>query len=141
MTTPGTRDLVSDVVHAIARAEQVAPEELTPLGDEIDVEALESFLESSHGGGSATFVHGDWRVTVSDTGRITVTGLHGGHGPYVGRCSTCSLEERDVDLQSAQDFFAAHVERGHAVEIVRDEGADVDPGIDGLGSGRKTGTD
>lgn len=139
MTASNVNEFVHRVVSVVAEVEKVPPTHLPPLGDVIDLEALQRFLGSTGTSSAAEFVYLGRNVRVSHDGRITVSEPDRENGPYVGRCNTCGEEKRDVGLKAAQDFFASHANRSHAVEIFRTdkEGSDhsADTGETGDGDG------
>lgn len=58
--------VLTAVVRAVAEAEGLDPLDLTPpLGFELDIEALEDYLDHTTGVCWATFEYHGWRITVS----------------------------------------------------------------------------
>lgn len=121
--TRGTQwrgNLSQRLLSSIADEEGVPPYDLPPLGETIDIEALEAFLGASNGSAKATFRYLRRRITVEANGRITVSDSTSDDGLYVARCHTCGQVKRHVDLETAQDFFAVHADQRHAVELFRE---------------------
>jgi hypothetical protein len=58
------RQLITTVVTAIAEAEQVDADELAPLNDVVDGDALESIVQNSDGLVCVNFEYQQWLVTV-----------------------------------------------------------------------------
>lgn len=136
-------DICYRILRTIAEAEEVSCNDLPPLGESIDIEAVGEFLESSSGSAKAEFEYMDWRIKLTANGRITIIESKSEQNRYVARCNTCEEKKRDVRLEAAQDFFATHADRSHAVEIHRSDGVEPNPSEDTFGSetGQAEGTD
>lgn len=63
------------VVQALAEKEGVRPNELPPLYDAIDLEALDRLCLSGAGLRAVTFTYQDYRIVVSPDGEVEVTRL------------------------------------------------------------------
>lgn len=60
------------VVRAVAAAAETTPEELPPLTDVIDPDALDALVTRPETNGSIRFQYAGYHVTVSTDGRVTV---------------------------------------------------------------------
>lgn len=116
---PPQDELLQRLVAAVAATEDVPPTDLPPLAHVIDAEALQTFLESSDGHATAEFEYFGRHIRVHADGTMTVNEATSDQARFVARCNTCREEKRDVLLQTAQDFFATHADRNHAVELCR----------------------
>lgn len=65
--------VVVNVVTTIAEAENVDADELTPLSDVIDPDALEQLFQSADGTVRVAFEYRQWTVEVRDEGVVAVT--------------------------------------------------------------------
>lgn len=142
MKTHSLQETCQRIILAIAEAEEVPASDLPPLGNTIDVEALQTFLQSSSGSATTEFRYLGRRIRVKADGRMIISELDGEQCRYVTRCNTCGEEKRDVELETAQEFFTTHVDQSHAVEINR-SGVEPHPSEDTFGSetGQAEGTD
>lgn len=69
---------MTDILATIAAAEGREPTELwPPLGEEIDVGALERLLNSADGSVEVQFRYREWAVTVRSEGRLVVESADG----------------------------------------------------------------
>lgn len=123
MKTVSQKELCHRIILAIAEAEEVPPRDLPALGNAIDVEALQAFLQSSSDTATAEFEYLDRIIKLTSDGNITIRELNE-QDQYVTRCTTCEAEKRDVVLEVAQEFFTVHVDQSHAVEIYRSGGVE-----------------
>lgn len=115
------------IIRAIADAEEVPRSDLPPLWDSVDIEALQAFLQSSSGSAKAEFRYLDRRIKLRADGALTISEPNSEQDQYIARCNTCGEMKRNVELETAQDFFETHVDRGHAVEINRSSGGEPYP--------------
>ncbi|MBX0288217.1 HalOD1 output domain-containing protein [Haloarcula salinisoli] len=62
----GTSSLAMAILRAVATAENIDPQSLGPLGDVVDPEALERFLDDPDSAAHVTFSYAGHRVVVTD---------------------------------------------------------------------------
>ena len=68
----GQRTLADTVAEAVAAAEGVAPADLPPLYETVDLEALEQLFDRPDADAVFSFVFDGWNVFVDANGRIRV---------------------------------------------------------------------
>lgn len=76
MQTPAPAGMYHQLVLAIAEREATTPIELPPLGNSIDLEALERFLGSTLREANVEFRYLGWTITVRNDGHFTITETH-----------------------------------------------------------------
>lgn len=73
METSRAEGLAYRVVVAIAERENTTPTGLPPLGNAVDIEALERFLDSTTRDSKAEFQYLGWEIRVRSDGSFTIT--------------------------------------------------------------------
>lgn len=69
-----TGELTTRIVSAVSTARGVDPLSLPPLGETVDFDALEAFVDGVDVPMAVSFTHRDLRVRVESDGRVTVGG-------------------------------------------------------------------
>lgn len=106
------------VLSAVSEAEGVDPLELTPpLGDAIDTDALQRFVERSSRPTDVVFDYRQWEVTVRSGDGVEVTLSPLGDRYYECICDTCGTRELTTGLRAAQRYFNDHAADGCAVTL------------------------
>lgn len=116
---PPGEGLCQSIVLSVAEAEGVQPNDLPPLGSDVAIDAMETFLQSSDRRSAAEFRYLGRRIRVKNDGSIFMSKPDSEQDRFVARCNSCDKEKRDVGLETAQDFFADHADQRHEVEIER----------------------
>lgn len=110
-------DIIHQIVRRIAEADGVDPLDLPPLAWVVDVDALESFFTSNRCHAFTEFEYQNRTITIEGDGTITMSDQN--DGTFVCRCHTCGEAIRSVDHQTAQAFFADHLDQDHEPELFR----------------------
>lgn len=126
---PSRREpVISHVLSAIARAEGVDEQDLSPpLGTVVDADALEAIAESATHPTDISFEYRQWLVelSVGQSVEVAVSRVDGER--YECVCHSCGFREVTGGLRQAQESFNEHAAEGCEV-VLRNASSSVESG-------------
>lgn len=134
MKQSGTGDFVRRIVFPIAEEDGVDPLDLPPLGQVIAIDALDTVLRSGNGTARVEFEYHGRTIEIESDRMISMSKNEDNDESFVCRCNTCGEAKRNVNHQTAQAFFADHLDRDHAPEIFRVDQPSIDHPTDADGT-------